>query len=52
VGAAWVGERGVVLLSPAAPSFSQFASWKERSAAFRGAVEALLDEPPEDALRR
>jgi UDP-N-acetylmuramoyl-L-alanine---L-glutamate ligase len=43
VGAAWVGDEGVVLLSPAAPSFSQFASWKERSEAFRAAVAALLD---------
>jgi len=38
----WVGEDGVVLLSPAAPSFSQFASWKERSAAFGEAVRHVL----------
>jgi UDP-N-acetylmuramoylalanine--D-glutamate ligase len=34
----WVGADGVVLLSPAAPSFSQFANWKERSEAFGEAV--------------
>ena len=35
----WLGdEEGVVLLSPAAPSFSQFRDWKERSAAFAAAV--------------
>ena len=38
----WVAGNGVVLLSPAAPSFSQFASWKERSAAFKVAVEEVL----------
>ena len=41
MGAAWASGDGVVLLSPAAPSFSQFTSWKERSAAFSSAVEAL-----------
>ena len=30
-----------MLLSPAAPSFSQFRSWAERSAAFLAAVESL-----------
>jgi UDP-N-acetylmuramoylalanine--D-glutamate ligase len=40
--AAWVGDDGVVLLSPAAPSFSQFASWKERSSAFGEAVRRQL----------
>lgn len=34
----WAASGSVVLLSPAAPSFSQFANWKERSAAFRTAV--------------
>ena len=34
----WIGEEGVVLLSPAAPSFSQFANWKERSEAFGESV--------------
>jgi len=38
LGATWASGGGVVLLSPAAPSFSQFANWKERSAAFRDAV--------------
>jgi UDP-N-acetylmuramoyl-L-alanine---L-glutamate ligase len=37
---AWAPADGVVLLSPAAPSFSQFSSWKERSEAFRAAVGA------------
>ncbi len=33
-----LGAEGVVLLSPAAPSFSQFHDWKERSEAFARAV--------------
>lgn len=37
-GAAWADGDGVVLLSPAAPSFSQFRNWKERSVAFAAAV--------------
>ena len=41
LGAAWAQGGGVVLLSPAAPSFTQFASWKERSEAFRHAVATL-----------
>ncbi len=44
----WIGDEGVVLLSPAAPSFSQFANWKERSEAFAGAVRRRID----DAHRR
>ena len=36
----WLGGSGILLLSPAAPSFSQFRSWKERSDAFAVAVEA------------
>lgn len=32
------GQRGVVLLSPAAPSFDEFTNWAERSAAFRAAA--------------
>ena len=43
--AAWAGDEGLVLLSPAAPSFSQFTSWKERSAAFRAAVDRILAGP-------
>jgi UDP-N-acetylmuramoylalanine--D-glutamate ligase len=38
-GAAWAGPGGVVLLSPAAPSFGRFRDYKDRSAAFRSAVE-------------
>jgi len=34
----WLRGDGVVLLSPAAPSFSQFRDWKERSEAFAAAV--------------
>ena len=41
----WIGEAGVILLSPAAPSFSQFANWKERSGAFAEAVRARLSQP-------
>jgi UDP-N-acetylmuramoyl-L-alanine---L-glutamate ligase len=37
----WARPDGVVLLSPAAPSFSQFANWKERSETFRRSVESL-----------
>jgi UDP-N-acetylmuramoylalanine--D-glutamate ligase len=37
----WAVPDGVVLMSPAAPSFSQFANWKERSEAFRQAIERL-----------
>jgi UDP-N-acetylmuramoylalanine--D-glutamate ligase len=32
---------GVVLLSPAAPSFAQYANWQERSAAFARSVERI-----------
>ncbi len=39
---AWAKPTGIVLLSPAAPSFSQFANWKERSDAFRSSVNDLL----------
>lgn len=37
----WAQPDGVVLLSPAAPSFGQFRNWKERSAAFRAAIDSL-----------
>jgi len=40
----WLDGEGIVLLSPAAPSFSQFRDWKERSAAFASAVESLSAE--------
>jgi UDP-N-acetylmuramoylalanine--D-glutamate ligase len=36
----WLDGSGILLLSPAAPSFSQFRSWKERSDAFALAVSA------------
>jgi UDP-N-acetylmuramoylalanine--D-glutamate ligase len=35
---AWTGPGGVVLLSPAAPSFGRFADYRERSAAFAAAA--------------
>jgi len=41
IAAAWAAPGGVVLLSPAAPSFSQFRSWRERSAAFAEAIASL-----------
>jgi UDP-N-acetylmuramoylalanine--D-glutamate ligase len=37
----WVRDGGVVLLSPAAPSFSQFRDWRARSDAFAAAVDAV-----------
>ena len=43
----WIGDAGVILLSPAAPSFSQFTNWKERSAAFAAAVHGRLAAEPE-----
>jgi UDP-N-acetylmuramoyl-L-alanine---L-glutamate ligase len=42
----WLDGEGIVLLSPAAPSFSQFRSWSERSAAFAAAVASLAGGPP------
>lgn len=39
-----LGDGGVVLLSPAAPSFSQFRDWKERSTAFASAVAARVTQ--------
>ncbi|HTB08720.1 MAG TPA: hypothetical protein VK704_02820, partial [Acidimicrobiales bacterium] len=35
---------GVVLLSPAAPSFDQYRNWEERSADFTHIVRALVDK--------
>lgn len=37
----WAKPDGVVLLAPAAPSFGRFADYRERSVAFRAAVDAL-----------
>lgn len=37
----WARPQGVVLLSPAAPSFGQFRDYRERSAAFKQAMAAL-----------
>jgi UDP-N-acetylmuramoylalanine-D-glutamate ligase len=35
-------EGGVVLLSPAAPSFDQYHNWEERSDDFTATVHSLL----------
>jgi UDP-N-acetylmuramoylalanine--D-glutamate ligase len=40
----WLDGDGVVLLSPAAPSFSQFRDWRARSAAFAEAVQATAPQ--------
>jgi UDP-N-acetylmuramoylalanine--D-glutamate ligase len=42
IGIAWLRGSGIVLLSPAAPSFSQFRNWQERSQAFADAVTDAL----------
>jgi UDP-N-acetylmuramoylalanine--D-glutamate ligase len=40
----WAAPDGVVLLSPAAPSFGRFANYRERSAAFRRAFEECAQD--------
>ena len=40
-GFAWAGPDGVVLLSPAAPSFGRFRDYRDRSEAFARAVQAI-----------
>jgi UDP-N-acetylmuramoylalanine--D-glutamate ligase len=40
---AWAPKSGVVLLSPAAPSFGRFTDYRERSAAFAAAAARLGD---------
>jgi UDP-N-acetylmuramoylalanine--D-glutamate ligase len=37
----WAAPEGVVLLSPAAPSFGHFADYRDRARAFVGAMDAL-----------
>lgn len=37
----WAGPGGVVLLSPAAPSFDAFRDYRDRSEAYRAAIDAL-----------
>ena len=47
-GAAWARPDGVVLLSPAAPSFGRFKDYSDRAEAFRAAVRrgpAPVDRP-------
>jgi UDP-N-acetylmuramoylalanine--D-glutamate ligase len=41
LGFAWARPDGVVLLSPAAPSFDRFRDYRERAAAFRTAVDEI-----------
>jgi UDP-N-acetylmuramoyl-L-alanine---L-glutamate ligase len=41
---AWARPDGVVLLSPAAPSFDRYRDYRDRSAAFAAAVRSLLRE--------
>jgi UDP-N-acetylmuramoylalanine--D-glutamate ligase len=40
-GFAWAAPDGVVLLSPAAPSFGRYRDYRDRSAAFRAAIGSL-----------
>jgi UDP-N-acetylmuramoylalanine--D-glutamate ligase len=42
VATSWLGDEGTLLLSPAAPSFSQFRDWAHRSEAFAQAVADVL----------
>jgi len=42
----WARPDGVVLLSPAAPSFGQFRDYAARSEAFRAAIAAARTPPP------
>jgi UDP-N-acetylmuramoylalanine--D-glutamate ligase len=44
-GFGWARPDGVVLLSPAAPSFDRFRDYRERAAAFVAAVERLGGAP-------
>jgi UDP-N-acetylmuramoylalanine--D-glutamate ligase len=43
---AWARPDGVVLLSPAAPSFGQFRDYRDRAAAFRDAIAVLHTAAP------
>jgi UDP-N-acetylmuramoylalanine--D-glutamate ligase len=45
-GLEWAQPGGVVLLSPAAPSFGRFADYKARAAAFVEAMESLASRRP------
>ena len=44
----WARPDGVVLLSPAAPSFDRFRDYRDRAAAFVAAVERLASAAPGD----
>jgi UDP-N-acetylmuramoylalanine--D-glutamate ligase len=43
---AWARPDGVVLLSPAAPSFDRFRDYRERAEVFRAAVMAVAPTEP------
>ena len=49
--AAWAPAGGVVLLSPAAPSYGVYANYEQRAAAFRAAIKSLGPEG-EGPMRR
>jgi len=46
----WARPDGVVLLSPAAPSFGRFRDYRDRSEAFAHAVRAISETPPQVSL--
>ncbi len=48
LGYEWAGEGGVVLLSPAAPSFGLFRDYRERAAAFAEAMRACAATPADE----
>ena len=50
--AAATGQDAVILLSPAAASFDQFADFEERGEAFRAAVQALVPLPAASTMTR
>jgi UDP-N-acetylmuramoylalanine--D-glutamate ligase len=52
IGADWARPSGVVLLSPAAPSFGRFADYQARSAAFGAAVRVAAGDEPEQLTTR
>jgi UDP-N-acetylmuramoylalanine--D-glutamate ligase len=49
--AAASGQDAIVLLSPAAASFDQFADFEQRGEAFRAAVQGLVREPVQSSSK-